>query len=789
MYDKKSKMVAWSKSFFILILPVLIQTLLLSPAHSLEAFSREQIAAIEESTRKAIRTGQVPGAVILIGNREKVLYRRALGFRVLKPKRVPMTPDTIFDVASLTKVIATTPAFMQLIETGKVSLDDPIAKHWQEFNTNGKEQITVRHLLTHYSGLRSGVDLRPDWSGYKEGLKKIVEEKPISIPGTLFTYSDINFQILGEVIQRSSGQSLDQYCDEHIFRPLGMKDTFFKPPPDLHHRIAPTQWDRATGQMCRGTVHDGVASRMGGVAGHAGLFSTADDLSIFVRMILHEGSLHDVKILDPFTVEKMTLPQSPSDRIPLRGLGWDIDGPFASNRDELFPAGSYGHTGFTGTGIWIDPISETYVIILTSRLHPIGKGNADPLRSQILSLVSGVVGLVSPEQVLAKKPSLKNYYGGDSQGKVQTGLDVLVAKKFSPLVGLRVGLITNHSGVDSGGRRSVDLIRRAPGVSLVKIFSPEHGLSGKLEGRVRHTRDSLTGLPVYSLYGNVLKPSTKMLDGLDALVLDIQDAGARFYTYITTLGYAMEAAAKKGIAFYVLDRPNPLTGSRIQGPMMNKDMKSFTGYFPLPIRHGMTVGELAEMFNVENKIGVKLHVIKMAGYQRTSWYDETGLPWVNPSPNLRSLTQAILYPGVAMVEGANVSVGRGTDTPFELLGAPWVSADELTQYLNQRQIPGVRFRPTHFVPYRDRFKDQPCHGIQIILNDRQCFDSPSLGIEIASALYRLHPKDFEIEKTLGLMGSRWLVDAIKESEPHVIVSKWEESLEEFQKLRAKYLLY
>jgi uncharacterized protein YbbC (DUF1343 family) len=782
-------MVGWSKSSFILILPALIQILLSSPAHSLEALSREQIAAIEESTKRAIRTGQVPGAVILIGNREKVLYRCALGHRALKPKKVAMTPDAIFDVASLTKVIATTTALMQLIETGKVNLDDPIGKHWQEFNANGKEQITVRHLLTHYSGLRSGLDLRPDWSGYKEGLKKILEEKSIFIPGTLFAYSDINFQILGEVVQRVSGQSLDQYCDEHIFRPLGMKDTCFKPSPDLQDRIAPTQWNRAAGQICRGTVHDGVASRMGGVAGHAGLFSTADDLSIFVRMILHDGSLHDAKILEPPTVEKMTLPQSPFDRIPLRGLGWDIDGPFASNRDELFPVGSYGHKGFTGTGIWIDPISETYVIILTSRLHPFGKGNADPLRSQILSLVSEAVGMVSPDQVLAKRPSLKNYYGGDSQKKVQTGLDVLTAKKFSPLVGLRVGLITNHSGVDSGGRRSVDLFRRAPGVSLVKIFSPEHGLSGKFEGKVRHSRDSLTGLPVYSLYGDIFKPSKKMLDGLDALVFDIQDAGARFYTYITTLGYAMEAAAKKGIAFYVLDRPNPLTGSRVQGPMMDKDTKSFTGYFPLPVRHGMTVGELAEMFNIENKIGVKLHVIKMVGYQRTSWYDETGLPWVNPSPNLRSLTQAILYPGVAMVEGANVSVGRGTDTPFELLGAPWVSADELTQYLNKREIPGVTFRPTLFVPHADRFKDQPCQGIQIILNDRYCFDSPSFGIEIASSLYRLYPKHFEIDKTLGLMGSRWLIDAIKESEPHFIVSRWEESLEGFQKLRAKYLLY
>jgi uncharacterized protein YbbC (DUF1343 family)/CubicO group peptidase (beta-lactamase class C family) len=782
-------MVAWLKGFFIWILPLLIQTFLLSPAHPLEALSRQHEAAIEGSAHKAIRAGQIPGAVILIGNREKILYRGAVGFRASKPKKLPMTEDTIFDIASLTKVIATTTAFMQLIETGKVGLDDSIAKYWLEFSTNGKEQITVRHLFTHYSGLRSGLELRPDWSGYEEGLKKIAEERPLSIPGTLFTYSDINFQILGEVIQRISRQPLDQYCDEHIFRPLGMKDTFFKPSPDLQHRIAPTQWDRSTGRVCWGTVHDGVASRMGGVAGHAGLFSTAHDLSIFARMMLNHGSLHDVKILDPSTVEKMTLPQSPSDRIPLRGLGWEIDGPLAANRDELFPAGSYGHTGFTGTGIWIDPISETYVIILTSRLHPMGKGNADPLRSQILSLVSGVVGSVSPEQVLAKRPSMKNTYDGDSQGKVQTGLEVLVAKRCSPLVGLRVGLITNHSGVDSGGRRSIDLIRRAPGVRLVKIFSPEHGLSGKLEGRVPHTRDSSTGLPVYSLYGNLLRPSKKMLEGVDVLVLDIQDAGVRFYTYLTTLGYAMEAAAKKGIPFFVLDRPNPLTGSIVQGPMMDKEMQSFPSYFPLPIRHGMTMGELAEMFNVENKIGVKLHIIKMAGYQRTSWYDETGLPWVNPSPNLRSLTQAVLYPGVAMVEGANVSVGRGTDTPFELLGAPWVSADELTHYLNKRQIPGVRFRPAHFVPRGYRFKDEPCHGIRMILDDRQRLDSPSLGIEIASALYHLYPKDFEIEKMLAIMGSRQLIDGIKESEPHAIVSKWEESLEAFLKLRAKYLLY
>jgi uncharacterized protein YbbC (DUF1343 family) len=223
--------------------------------------------------------------------------------------------------------------------------------------------------------------------------------------------------------------------------------------------------------------------------------------------------------------------------------------------------------------------------------------------------------------------------------------------------------------------------------------------------------------------------------------------------------------------------------------MTDKDMKSFTGYFPLPIRHGMTVGELAQMFNAENKIGAELQIIKMVGYKRTSWYDETGLPWTTLSPNLQTLTQAILYPGVAMVEGANVSVGRGTTTPFELLGAPWIDAKELTRYLDNRQIPGVGFKLACFVPNNSRFKDQRCHGVQIILTNRQTLDSPSLGVEIASALYRLYPKDFEIEKILPLIGNRWLLEAIKENDPQFIVSKWEESLEDFRKLRAKYLLY
>jgi len=606
----------------------------------------------------------------------------------------------------------------------------------------------------------------------------IEEETPIFPHGTSFIYSDINFITLAGLVSRISGESFDLYCAEHIFKPLGMIDTGFKPSPALRSRIAPTLYQRrAGGKILWGEVHDPIASAMGGVAGHAGLFSTADDLSIFAQMILDRGKKAGMEILSSRMVEKMILPQSPTDKAPLRGLGWNIDSSLAS--------GSFGHTGFTGTGIWIDPTSRTYVIILTNRVHPDGKGNVEPLRAKVLSLVSEATGGTGQLSV-----SYHNEQRTNHNGKVQTGIDVLAAEKFNTLTGLHVGLITNHSGVDSTGRRTVDLLHQSRGLKLAAIFSPEHGFSGKAEGKVSSTKESLTGVPIYSLYGINLRPTQKMLAGLDALVFDIQDAGTRFYTYITTMGYAMEAAAKKGIPFYVLDRPNPINASLVQGPLLDSDLRSFTGYFRLPVRHGMTVGEMARMFNAEKKMGVKLHVITMRGYERSQWYDETGLLWVSPSPNLHTLTQAILYPGVALVEGTNVSVGRGTATPFEILGAPWINGEELASYLNDRKIQGVTFTPVDFTPNSSSFKKELCHGVRVVLHDRQVLDAPALGIEIATALYRLYPGNFQIDKTLGLIGSREVLQAMKDGQdPARIVQGWQNSLEGFCRLRLKYLLY
>jgi len=766
---------------------------------SIPGLKKEQLAPIAEMTKKAIRAGKIPGAVILIGNGEKVIYRRAFGHRALVPRKLPMRVDTIFDIASLTKVIATTPAVMQLVEEGKLRLEDPVSKYWPEFKTGGKEAITVQDLLTHYSGLRPGLDLKPKWSGYETAMDMIVAEKPVFPSGTRFVYGDINFQILGELVRRISGQPLDVYCSEHIFKPLGMKDTRFNPSPALRQRIAPTQYEhKHSRNMLWGEVHDPISRNMMGVAGHAGLFSTADDLSLFAQMLLNGGSTQGVHILSPLLVEKMTTPQTPPDKMVWRGLGWDIDSPFASNRSELPAVGSFGHTGFTGTSIWIDPVSKTYVIILTNQVHPDGRGDVKPLRSQVKTVVATSLGEVSVEQILSSQPSLSAYYDvmksdqtGEAQSShVQAGIDVLRAERFVPLAGLRLGLITNHSGIDSTGERTLDILHKASSLKLTALFSPEHGLFSDRDGDVPSSKESFTGLPVYSLYGKVRSPTDKMLKGLDGLVFDIQDAGVRFYTYITTMGYAMEAAARKGIPFYVLDRPNPITGSSVQGPILERDLRSFTGYFPLPVRHGMTVGELAGMFNTERKMGVKLRVIKMRGYQRHVWYDETGLSWVRPSPNLRTLTGAALYPGVAMAEGSNVSVGRGTDTPFELFGAPWIDGERLAVYLNDRGIQGVRFMPVEFTPENNPFKNEVCHGVQVVLVDREALDSPGLGVEIVSALHRLYPKDFQLHKTLGLIGSREVLQAINDGEdPQTIVQRWQRPLEQFCKVRSKYLLY
>ena len=758
----------------------------------IDATALDPIGAL---TQREIQLGRIPGAVVLVGNPEEILYRKAFGLSALKPEPRPMTVDTRFDLASLTKVVATTTAILQLMDQQKLRLDDPVAKYWPEFGENHKESITVRQLLTHYSGLRADLDLTRAWWGYPAALSLIAAEKPLVPPGSQYLYSDINFEILGELVRRISGMPLDVYCARYIFQPLGMKNTGFTPPLTSRPNIAPTEY--LNGRLHWGEVHDPTAYRMGGVSGHAGLFSTADDLAIFARMLLDGGSAKGVRILNRRTVTQMTTPQSPPGMTELRGLGWALAAPFATNREQLLPLGAYGHLGYTGTLLRIDPVTRTFLIVLSNRVHPHGKGNANPLRRGILAIVSAALGPQTNEQILAARPGVAAYRQRAAAypvihpaTQVATGLDVLKTENFAPLKGLRVGLITNQTGVDTDGNRGVDLLFHAPGVSLTKIFSPEHGLQGNRDGKIPSERDAGTGLPVYSLYGETRKPTEGMLRDIDALVFDIQDAGVRFYTYATTMAYAMEAAARRNIDFYVLDRPDPIAANIVQGPMLEATMTSFTSYFPLPVRHGMTIGELARLFNQEGHIGARLHVIEMRGYRRRDWYDETGIPWIPPSPNLRTLTEATLYPGVALVEGANVSVGRGTDTPFELLGAPWIDGRKLADALNRRDIAGVFFIPANFTPDDSRYVHQPCHGVRLLLTDRRELDSPFLGIELASTLHQLYPEQFHTKEILSMVGSPSWVQAITDGkDPRSIAPQWQEGLREFSALRKRFLLY
>jgi uncharacterized protein YbbC (DUF1343 family) len=550
--------------------------------------------------------------------------------------------------------------------------------------------------------------------------------------------------------------------------------------------------------MLRGVVHDPTARRMGGVAGHAGLFSTAADLSRFCRMVLGGGALGGVRILSPLTVVKMSSPATPASMASVRGLGWDLDTSYSSNRGELFPIGSFGHTGFTGTSLWLDPATKTYVILLSNRVHPDGKGDATPLRARVATIVASALRQLPDDAALRRERWTGTDFGAagsasrradDPDGRTLTGIDVLRADGFKLLKGKRVGLVTNHSGRARDGEATIDLIASAKEVTLVALFSPEHGIRGVLDENVESAKDEKTGLPIYSLYGATTRPTAEMLQGIDALVIDLQDIGARFYTYTTTMAYAMEEAAKRKISVLVLDRPNPVTGVSIEGPAIGESELGFTAYYPMPIRHGMTLGELALLFNAEKKIGADLTVVEMKNWGRDAWFDATGLAWVNPSPNMRNMVAASLYPGIGAIETSNVSVGRGTDSPFEQLGAPWIEGPRLAAELNRRNLPGVRFYPISFTPTGSRYAGEVCHGVFISVTDRDRLRPVRIGLEVASALHEMFPGSFDLDGVGRLFGAD-TVRRIRSGEPPAaIAGTWSRTESGWRLTRSKYLRY
>ena len=770
---------------------------------SIFAQTPAEFARIAPVVEGAIARRELPGAVVLVGRGDDIIYHHAFGDRAVEPAREAMTEDTIFDVASLTKVVATTTSVMQLVEQGSIRLNDRVTQFIPEFGKNGKSDITIRQLLTHTSGLAPDLPLEVEFNGSDEAIRRAIELPPGAPPGQRFIYSDINFFVLGDIVRRVSGERIDRYASEHVFVPLGMRDTMFLPPESLRPRIAPTERCRPVAWPCgdasvaflRGVVHDPTARRMDGVAGHAGVFSTAADLSKFCRMLLAGGRLGSVRVLSPATVAAMTSPATPIGMKDVRGLGWDLDSTYSSNRGDLFPFGSFGHTGFTGTSLWLDPRSQSYVIFLSNRVHPDGKGDVTPLRGRVATIAAAAVYSMEdrgPETPAPQSPA-SNLWRGRFRAAIPTltGIDVLESEGFALLHGKRIGLLTNQTGRSRNGTSTIDLIAGAPGVKLVALFSPEHGIRGQLDEKDASSRDERTGLPIHSLYGDTRRPTDGMLTGIDMLVVDLQDIGARFYTYITTVGYVLEEAARRKLPVVVLDRPNPIGGFRFEGPGLDSSVSGFTGYFSLPIRHGMTIGELARLFNEEKKIGADLTVVAMKNWRRAEWFDETGLPWTNPSPNMRNLVAATLYPGIGAIEGTNISVGRGTDTPFEQIGAPWIDGVALAAALSARALFGIRFYPVTFTPSADaKLGGQVCHGVFMVVTDRERLQPVRVALEIASALSRLYGSQFKLEDALTLFGSKSTLEKIRAGEdPEAIAELWSADEAKWRAMRSKYLLY
>jgi SSS family transporter len=807
---------------------------------------------------QAIAAKKLPGAVVLINHSGRTVFEQAYGDRALEPTVEPMTEDTIFDMASLTKCLVTATAIMQLYELHKLDFDDPVAKDLPAFAANGKENVTIRELLTHYSGLPPDIDLKDPWGlaapDKAEGIRRAMASPLVTTPGTHFEYSDINFITLGALVEKLSGQPLDVYAQEHIFTPLKMTHTRYLPrskvcnefissgpsgPPYAPSRpctedrwdqrqwlpyIAPTAHDNegtiktnpTFDLMLRGTVHDPTTRRMGGVAGHAGVFSTAGDVALFGQALLDRlaGRPSDFPLQET-TLHLMTQPKQPATAgsgatiftpdgkpttgVATRGFGWDINSAFSRPRGEVFPIGSFGHTGFTGTSLWMDPYSDTVVVLLANAVHPRGNPPISALRGQVATAAAKALHL-------------------DSSGVTASGIDVLESTNFSALREaaarhnghLRIGLLTNQTGLDRQGRRTIDILNKSiPEVELKSLFSPEHGLFGvKDSTKIGPESDPTTHLPVIGLYGakdEQRRPSPEALKDLDAVVIDLQDAGVRFYTYETVMGYFLEAAAQAHIEIIVLDRPNPINGVSVQGPVSDAGAESYIDYMPLPLRHGLTLGELALYFNSEHRlphptsaniqvpIKVQLTVVAMQNWRRSDYFDDTGLPWTNPSPNLRGITAATLYPGVGMMDAANVSVGRGTDNPFEQIAAAYINAPQLAAYLTARKIPGVSFAAIDFAIPDDSnhypFHGKTVPGVAFTLTDRSALDAPEFGIELISALHQLYP-EFALEKTGRLIVNVDTMRALSNKEdPRAIAASWTADLAAFQRRREPYLLY
>jgi uncharacterized protein YbbC (DUF1343 family) len=540
-------------------------------------------------------------------------------------------------------------------------------------------------------------------------------------------------------------------------------------------RVAPTELavERAI-PLIHGDVHDPRAWLLGGVAGNAGLFATADDVARFARMLLGEGSLDGVRVLSRRSVQELTR----ANFVPgaIRTPGWDVLSSYSKPRGHLLSPRAFGHGGYTGTSLWIDPILDLFVSFSSNRVHPNHDGNVIALEGDI---ADAAVQALAPVPPVCRAPM-----------HVEYGIDVLRERGFEGLRGRRVALVTHRAAIASDGKSTLDVLAAAPDVQLVAVLSPEHGLEARREGAIADSRDQKSALPVYSLYGDTLRPTARMLKDVEVIVVDLVDVGTRYYTYMSTLHQTLISAAELDIPIMVLDRPDPIGGVAVEGPLLDVGYENFVNHHRLPVRHGMTAGELAELINAERNIGARLEVVEAAGWQRGLLQGETGLPWVAPSPNLRDVEATLLYPAIGLVESTNVSVGRGTDTPFHILGAPFIDSKALLRALRQAALPGVQFAAVDFVPTAAPHAGKLCHGVSATVTDAHAFLPVRTGLAIARALWRRHPKDWTSQTLMRLVGNRAVIQALFAGASLSELERlWQPDLDAFRDHRARFLRY
>lgn len=733
--------------------------------------------AIDDAVFAAIDARQLPGAVIAIGRRDGLAFLRDYGARAIDPEIEPNDIDTIYDLASLTKPIATATALAILADRGLLSFDDPVARFIPVFAAGGKERITIRQLLEHTGGLPSVDSLRDyEEETREESLARIFAIRPVHPPGQRVLYSDLGFIVLGETVARVANEPLDAFVAREILGPLEMRSSSFRPSDEWIPRIAPTERaERRLGVMIRGEVHDPRAFRLGGVAGNAGLFASAPDLARFARAMLGGGELEGHRILRAERVQELITGR----RLPggfENGLGWDMRSRPEARRARGMSETSYGHLGWTGTSIRIDPRHDVFVIVLSNDVHPNGQGDVRPLATTLERIVASAAERILPAP----------------RSDVRAGIDVEARDGFPRLRARRVALVTHDAARARDGRRTLDVLVRG-GVDIRRVLAPEHGLDTTREGHIRDGRDHRTGLPVFGLFGPTRRPNDTMLADIDTVVIDLVDVGARFYTYASTMHETLvAAAARPGLQVVILDRPNPLGGALVEGPMRDPELRSFVNYHPLPLRHGLTLGELARLLDSELELGLgeRLDVVQVEGWERASTAVDIGPRWNPPSPNLPNTDSVLLYPALALLEGTDVSVGRGTSEPFSVLGAPWASAERILEVLSGLDVPGVEFQAARFRPRSARHRGRVCHGVRVRIINANDYRATRTGLAVVRAMLTVHRERIALDRVLPLLGSRQMLDAlVNGSSLDELVSLASADATSFETRRAPFLLY